>query len=470
MNHTAVAYEDPTTPTAPSPARTDAMIHREPANPYHVLVKPTGPKCNLQCEYCFYKEKEDNVYEQERKNNALNMEEALMEQFVKEYIETQSQTAGDEINFLWQGGEPTMRGLDYFKRAVELQQKHCPSGKTIQNHFQTNGILISEKWAQFFAEHNFLIGISIDGPQFVHDLYRKTLTGGGSFEKVMKGLEWLKAYNVPFNTMTVVGRHNQQLGGEVYKALRAMGSDNMQFIPLVERFDPQEHLSAPPEESQKHYKVTKWSVSENGYGHFMNAVFDEWIKEDVGKVSVQLFDVQLGIWLGQPSSLCIYSKNCGAGVVMEHNGDVYSCDHYVYPEYKLGNAYETPVDEMVNSAAQIRFGQDKFDTLPKKCRTCDYQKACYGGCPKHRFMPTQDDEMGLNYLCKSYMRFFEHAGPWIHQMAQLVRHGRSAADIMMHPDIRARREGGMTQHAGEPRRNDPCPCNSGKKFKRCCGA
>ncbi|MGY8872695.1 MAG: anaerobic sulfatase maturase [Pseudomonadales bacterium] len=444
------------------------VFHSEPATAFHVLAKPTGPKCNLNCEYCFYKEKEDNVYEQERKDNALNMDIELMEQYVHQYIQSQSTTAGNEINFLWQGGEPTMRGLAYFERAVELQQQYCPADKVINNHFQTNGILINEKWAKFFAEHKFLIGISIDGPEPIHDLYRKTLTGGGSFHKVMKGLEWLKAYKVEFNTMTVIGRHNQQQGAEVYQALRAMGSTNMQFIPLVERFDPQQHLSSPPEqEEQKHHKVTKWSVSESGYGHFMNGVFDEWIQADVGKVSVQLFDVQLGVWLGQPSSLCIYAKNCGSGVVMEHNGDVYSCDHYVYPEYKLGNAYQTPLEEMVHSPAQQKFGQDKFDTLPEKCRSCDYQKACYGGCPKHRFNETKEGEFGLNYLCKSYMRFFEHAGPWIHEIAQLVRHGRPAAHIMQHPQIKLRRTA-KQQTELVPQRNSMCPCGSGKKYKRCC--
>ncbi|MEH6627726.1 MAG: anaerobic sulfatase maturase [Motiliproteus sp.] len=445
------------------------VFHTEPVDPFHVLVKPTGPKCNLDCEYCFYKEKEDNVYEQENKSNSLNMDTELMEQYVRQYIESQDRTGANEINFLWQGGEPTMRGIAFFERAVELQQQFCPPGKTIHNHFQTNGILINERWANFFSEHGFLIGISIDGPQFVHDQYRKTLKGGGSFEKVIKGLEWLKAYNVDFNTMTVVGRHNQQLGADVYQALRAMGSTNMQFIPLVERFDPELHLSSPPTEEQKYHKVTKWSVSENGYGHFMNAVFDEWIKEDVGTVAVQLFDVQLGIWLGQSSSLCIYAKNCGGGVVMEHNGDVYSCDHYVYPEYKLGNANETPIEEMVYSATQKKFGEDKFDTLPQKCRSCDYQKACYGGCPKHRFMETESGEKGLNYLCKSYMRFFEHAGPWVHQMAELVKHHRPAADIMQHPQIRARREGLELAGQTAPQRNSLCPCGSGNKFKRCCG-
>jgi len=457
MTHSAVAIENPK----------HQVFHAQPAEPFHVLVKPTGPKCNLQCEYCFYKEKEDNVYAEQNRDNALNMDEALMEQYVQRYIESQSQAKGKEINFLWQGGEPTMRGIAFFERAVELQQKYCPPGKTIHNHFQTNGILINENWAKFFAKHNFLIGISIDGPQFVHDLYRKTLKGAGSFQKVMKGLEWLKAYNVEFNTMTVVGRHNEKLGAEVYQALRGMGSTTMQFIPLVERFDPQQHLSSPPEQdSQKYHKVTKWSVTESGYGHFMNAVFDEWIKTDVGKVSVQLFDVQLGIWLGQPSSLCIYSKNCSGGVVMEHNGDVYSCDHYVYPEYKLGNANESPIETLVNSEAQKRFSQNKFESLPDKCRSCDYQKACYGGCPKHRFNEDKDGGFGHNYLCKSYTRFFDHAGPWIHQMAQLIRHGRQAADIMMHPQIRARAAG---VHVVEPKRNEPCHCGSGKKFKRCCG-
>ncbi|WP_271270913.1 anaerobic sulfatase maturase [Aliamphritea hakodatensis] len=457
-----------TSPVEFNPANT---FHSQPATPFHVLAKPTGPKCNLQCEYCFYKEKEDNVYLEERKANSLNMDELLLEQYVPEYIRSQQHAPGREINFLWQGGEPTMRGLAYFEKAVALQKQYCPEDKVIHNHFQTNGILINEAWAQFFAEHGFLIGLSIDGPKAIHDKYRKTLKGGGSFDKVMKGLSWLKKYAVPFNTMTVIGRHNQNAGADVYRALRDMGSVNMQFIPLVERFDPQQHLSSPPEQGeQKYHKVTKWSVTEGGYGRFMNDAFDEWIKADVGKVSVQLFDVQLEIWLGKPSSLCIYTKNCGGGVVMEHNGDVYSCDHYVYPEYKLGNAYETTLESMALSAEQQAFGAAKYETLPDKCLNCDYQKACYGGCPKHRFNETRDGTYGLNYLCKSYMAFFEHAGPWIHQMAQLIRHGRSAADIMQHPQIRARREGMQVVDPGSVSRNGPCVCGSGKKFKRCCGS
>lgn len=441
--------------------------------PFHVLAKPTGPKCNLQCEYCFYKEKEDNVYLQERKANALNMDEALLEQYVVEYIHSQANTRGEVINFLWQGGEPMMRGLAYFEKAVALQQQYCPADKVIHNHFQTNGILINERWAKFFADNGFLIGISIDGPKDIHDLYRKTLKGGGSFDKVMAGLNWLKKYQVPFNTMTVVGRHNQQQGAEIYQALRDMGAESMQFIPLVERFDPQQQLASPPDQgSQKYHKVTRWSVTEAGYGRFMNAVFDEWIQRDVGRVSVQLFDVQLEIWSGKPSSLCIYTRNCGGGVVMEHNGDVYSCDHYVYPEYKLGNAFQTSLETMALSEQQQAFGKAKHETLPEQCRRCDYQKACYGGCPKHRFTETRSGEFGLNYLCKSYFSFFEHAGPWIHQMAQLIRAGRSAVDIMQHPQIRAQREGLAERPAAEskPGRNSPCHCGSGKKYKRCCGA
>ncbi len=440
------------------------------SQPFHVLAKPTGPKCNLECEYCFYKEKEDNIYLENRKANSLNMSEALLREYVAQYIKSQSSVEGPIINFLWQGGEPTMRGISFYRLAVQLQKELCPADKTIHNHFQTNGILINENWAKFFAEHDFLIGISIDGPQFIHDMYRKTLSGGGSYNKVIEGLNWLKKYKVAFNTMTVVGRHNEKLGLEVYQSLKALGSDNMQFIPLVERFDEsQNQLSGPiQDEEQKRYKVTPWSVSRQGYGHFMNAVFDEWIKHDVGAISVQLIDVQLDVWLGRPSSLCIYRKNCGSGVVMEHNGDVYSCDHFVYDKYKLGNMHEDSLDTLALSHQQQKFGEDKYDSLPNECLSCDYQKACYGGCPKHRFTATKTAETGLNYLCQSYMRFFNHAGPWIHQIAQLVRQGVPAAKIMAHPQLRVN-DGDINKRV-KVKRNDLCPCNSGKKYKHCCHA
>lgn len=454
----------------------DPMLN---TTPFHVLAKPTGPKCNLQCEYCFYKEKEDNVYAEQNQANTLNMDEALLEEYVIEYIQSQQSLTSDVIHFLWQGGEPTMRGIAYYRKAVQLQQAYCPEGKTISNHFQTNGILINEQWATFFSEHHFLIGISIDGPQFVHDMYRKTLKGAGSFNKVIKGLDWLKQYRVSFNTMTVVGKHNQHLGQEVYLALKALGAKNMQFIPLVERFDEDAALSSPPAITQpQEHHVTQWSVSQQGYGLFMNAVFDQWIEQDVGDISIQLFEVQLDIWLGQPSSLCIYTKNCGGGVVMEHNGDVYSCDHFVYPEYKLGNINEQTLQSMALSQQQAQFGRDKFEKLPQKCRDCDYQKACYGGCPKHRFIETAVEQPtgnagvdGLNYLCQSYLSFFDHAGPWIHRMAQLIRSGKSKSLIMQHPEIKARKRSRIEDKAatGKISRNSVCPCQSGKKYKRCCG-
>ena len=431
------------------------------SQPFHVLAKPTGPKCNLQCEYCFYKPKEEDVYAQEHQRNQLNMDVALLEQFVPSYIEQQADAPGD-INFLWQGGEPTMRGIGFFQRAVELQRKYCPPGRRIANHFQTNGILINQRWAEFFAEHQFLIGLSIDGPQFIHDMYRKTTSGGGSFNQVITGLEWLQRYSVPYNTMTVVGRHNQQSGGQVYETLKALGSKHMQFIPLVERFDPQQQLSAPPDASDpRQHQVTRWSVSPNGYGHFLNGVFDAWLKEDVGSVSVQLFDVLLGVWRGQPSSLCVHAKNCGAGVVMEHNGDVYSCDHYVYPEYLLGNAYQDDLAALVHGETQQQFGRDKYDTLPQQCLSCDYLKACYGGCPKHRFDTSRDGQPGLNYLCKSYRMFFDHAGPWIHRIAQLQRAGYPAEAIYQ--------QANQLNPVPSSGRNQPCHCGSGAKFKRCCG-
>ncbi len=428
-----------------------------PPRPFQVLAKATGPKCNLNCEYCFYKPKEDDVYELERK---FRMSGELLENYIRDYIDSQAGLPGREITFLWQGGEPTMRGIDFFRRAVDLQQRLCPPGKTICNHFQTNGILIDEEWAQFFAEHDFLIGISIDGPQFVHDQYRKTLKGAGSFDRVVAGLNWLKQYRVEFNTMTVVGRHNFRLGREVYDALKALGSRHMQFIPLVERITPQQRLTGPGE--QPHSQVSKWSVPESGYGHFLNAVFDRWIEQDVGSISVQMFEIQLNIRMNRPAGLCIFAPECGQGVVLEHNGDVYSCDHYVYPEYYLGNASQTPISELVQSKQQLQFGRDKYQSLPTQCRRCPHLSACYGGCPKQRFLETRSGEPGLNYLCKSYRHFFEHSGRYFDTIAALVRRGEPAARVME----MVKKEPSTLAVSG---RNSPCRCGSGKKTKQCCG-
>jgi uncharacterized protein len=428
---------------------------------FHVMTKPIGPICNLDCKYCFYLEKE-KLYPGTRN---FKMNEAVLERYVRQYIESQDVP---EVSFAWQGGEPTLMGVEFFRRAVVFQKRYCPPGRQITNAFQTNGTLLDDEWCEFLHENRFLVGISIDGPRELHDRYRVDKGGHPTFDKVLRGLSLLKQHRVEFNTLTVVNRQNSQQPLEVYRFLREHGSGFMQFIPLVERLGDAEMLAAPPsEENPAPSPVTGWSVESRTYGEFLCAIFDEWVRHDVGNVFVQLFDVQLGIWMGLPSSLCVFAEKCGRALAMEHNGDLYSCDHYVYPEYKLGNIAEKPIAELVFSPQQKKFGADKSDTLPRYCRECDVRFACNGECPKHRFLRTPDGEPGLNYLCAGFKRFFHHIDPYMRTMADLVRAGRPAAEIM--PMLEQRDRAAKAAEAWRTAtRNDPCPCGSGRKFKRCC--
>jgi uncharacterized protein len=429
---------------------------------FHVMTKPIGPICNLDCKYCFYLEKE-KLYGHGEK---WKMSDEVLEQYIKQYIEQQNVP---EISFAWQGGEPTLLGVDFFRKAVELQKKYA-NGRTIHNALQTNGTLLDDEWCELFARENFLIGLSIDGPRELHDKYRVDKQQRGSFDDVVRGLELLKKHKAEFNTLTVVNRANSQKPTEVYRFLKQIGSGYLQFIPLVERLPSQSNsllkildLAEPPapgEEVPKDSPVTAWSVEANTYGKFLCTIFDEWVRNDVGRVFVQLFDTALGNWMGMGSSLCVFAEKCGKALAMEHNGDVYSCDHYVYPRYKLGNLLNTSLGQLVNSPEQIKFGNDKLDSLPQYCRKCEVKFACNGECPKHRFMKTPDGEEGLNYLCPAYKRFFNHIDPHLRTMADLLRARQPAALIMRMFEQEKRRQVG---------RNDPCPCGSGKKFKQCCG-
>lgn len=425
------------------------------------MAKPNGPRCNLDCTYCYYLEKE-RLYPDAKK---FRMPDAVLETYIRDYIASQAGTGAPEIWFNWQGGEPTILGVEFFRRVVALERQYAPAGMPIRNALQTNGTLIDEEWAAFFKENDFLVGISIDGPREVHDRYRVDRAGRPSFDKVVAAIELLRAREVEFNTLTVVQRRNSREPKAVYRFLKEIGSTFLQFIPIVERTPDGLSLAGAPQidEDGVEYRVTPWSVLPNAYGRFLTGVFDEWIKEDVGRVFVQFFDVQLGLWMGGPSGLCWFAETCGQGLAIEHNGDLYACDHYVYPEYRLGNVAETPILELATSSEQVRFGNDKRDTLPRQCRECTYRFACNGGCPKHRFLKTKAGEAGLNYFCESYLRFFGHAGPDLRMMANLVSAGRPAADIMA---IRRRTESPRTSPPG---RNDACPCGSGKKFKQCCG-
>lgn len=418
---------------------------------FHVMTKPIGPLCNLDCTYCFYLEKEKLFPGNER----FRMRDETLEAYVRQYIEQQQ---APEIHFAWQGGEPTLMGVDFFRRVVALQRRYA-GGKKVFNALQTNGTLLDDEWGGFLREHDFLVGVSIDGPAHLHDVYRVDKARRPTFHKVMNGVETLKKHGVEFNTLTVVNRANSRHPLEVYRFLKEAGSGFMQFIPLVEREAP------TPAEFPEGACVTEWSVQAAQYGEFLCTIFDEWVRRDVGKYFVQLFDVTLGNFAGMGGGLCLFSEKCGGALAMEHNGDVFSCDHYVYPGYKLGNILNQSLGSMVSSDFQKKFGNDKSGALPAYCRRCEVRFACHGECPKHRFIKTPDGEPGLNYLCAAYKRFFRYVAPHMKIMLDLLNARRAPARIM---DIL--RPGALQPRLGEsPRRNMFCPCGSGKKYKRCCG-
>lgn len=434
--------------------------------PFHVMTKPIGPICNLDCKYCFYLEKE-KLYPDTRK---WAMPDDVLEAYISQYIESQPTS---QISFAWQGGEPTLLGVRYFRRVVELQRKYA-NGRHIDNAFQTNGTLLDDEWCEFFAQNKFLIGLSVDGPAEMHDAYRVDKQQKPTFPDVLRGLEFLKKHKCDFNTLTVVNRVNSQKPVEVYRFLKEIGSGYIQFIPLVERL-PQTRLKVlgmdlaePPVvgDEDEQVPVTSWSVRSKDYGEFLCDIFDDWVRRDVGKTFVQIFDVALGNWAGMGSSLCVFAEKCGRALAMEHNGDLYACDHYVYPRYNLGNIMNVSLGAMADSAEMKKFGDDKSDTLPNYCKKCEVRFACNGECPKHRFTLTPDGEEGLNYLCPAYKRFFNHINEPMRIMADLVRSQRPAAMIMEW--YRQKDRDAIAR--GAVNRNDPCPCGSGKKFKKCCGA
>lgn len=397
------------------------------------MTKPIGPLCNLDCRYCFYLEKQKLF----PANEPFRMSDHTLETYIRQYIEQQDIP---EIQFAWQGGEPTLLGLDFFRKVLALQARYA-CGKTITNALQTNGTLLDDHWAAFLAEHRFLVGLSLDGPARLHDTYRQDKKGRGTFAQVLAGLRLLKKHRVDFNTLTVVHRANARRPLEVYRFLRDIGSGYLQFIPLVERQPnpsaarlglglamphPQDH------EDGRHHPVTEWSVTPGQYGEFLTTIFDEWVRSDIGRTYIQLFDVTLGHWVGQSGGLCYFSEHCGTALAVEHNGDVFSCDHYVYPDHRLGNLHDHPLGDLASSDRQRHFGRQKSATLPAYCRTCDVHHLCRGECPKHRFIRTPDGQPGLNYLCSAYKRFFTHSAPAMRRMANLLRTGRAPAEIMPH--------------------------------------
>ncbi len=400
---------------------------------FHVMAKPAGSTCNLDCKYCFYLSKETLPYGP----GTGRMSDETLELFIRQYIEGNT---GESVVFSWQGGEPTLRGLDFFRRVVTLQKKHAKPGQSIENDLQTNGVLLDEEWADFLKEHRFLVGLSIDGPRELHDRLRVNKGGAPTFDKVMAAATLLRRHAVRFNTLTCVHRYNASRPLDVYRFLRReMGSTYIQFIPIVQKkgfettaphaWDPSRlPVLGSPQARPDHPDsvVTGWSVDADQYGYFLSRVFDEWRRKDLGTVLVNVFETLVAQHLGQPAQVCVFSEFCGKGVAVEHDASVYSCDHYVYPEYRLGTLQERPLAEMVFSPRQVRFGYAKSETLPRYCRECAFLKDCWGECPKNRLLRTPDGEPGLNYLCAGLKKFFKHALPEVDRIAADIRQRDSA--------------------------------------------
>lgn len=388
--------------------------------PFNVMTKPAGPFCNIDCSYCYYTEK-TGLYPDTAK---FRMPDEVLERYTRAHVAAQAAAGLNEVTFYWQGGEPTVLGIDFFRRALAVQAAHRPGGMTIRNAMQTNGTLIDADWAAFLAANGFLVGLSLDGPKTLHDRYRRDRAGRPTHDAVLRGLGHLLDSGVETNILATVHSANVIKPKEVYRFLAGLGVPWLQFIPVVERSGASGRLSGPPQiDTDAAASVTRWSVSPAAYGKFLCDVFDLWHRRDVGRISVQHFDVMLGILLGGPASLCVFAEHCGGGLALEHNGDVYACDHYVYPEYRLGNLMRDDLGDLASAPAQRAFGAMKSGSLPRQCRECRFRRACHGGCPKHRFAVTRDGEAGLNYLCAAYRRFLAHAGPRLSEIAARVATG-----------------------------------------------
>lgn len=379
------------------------------------MAKPRGAICNLDCAYCYFLSKE-KLYP----GSDFRMGDDVLEKYTRQFIESQRVP---EVTFSWQGGEPTLMGLEFFERALHFQKKYARPGMKIHNALQTNGVTLNAEWCKFFGDNKFLIGLSLDGPRQIHDGYRKDKGGQPTFERVMCGLHLLQEHKVEFNTLTTIHALNVEYPLDVYHFLRdEVKSAFMQFIPIVERDNETGY--------QQGRKVTKRSVGGRQYGEFLTVIFDEWVRRDVDRVYVQIFDAALGAWLGHPGSLCIFAPICGTALALEHNGDVYACDHYVEPKFLLGNMVETDLSALVASPQLAKFGRDKLEKLPRYCQNCAVRFACHGGCPKNRILRTPGGEPGLNYLCEGYKHFFTHIDTPMKTMAALIRQGRHPAEVI----------------------------------------
>ncbi len=448
------------------PSETTAPSASLPANSppgFHLLAKPSGSTCNIDCAYCFFLSKEA-LYP----NDKHRMSEATLDAYIRQLLESHRTP---EVTVAWQGGEPTLMKLEFFERAVELVEKYRRPDQAVQHTFQTNGLLLDDKWCAFFKKHDFLVGLSVDGPRELHDAYRRDRRGQGTFDLVMNGWRCLRDHGVDFNILCTVNAANQAHGREIYRFFRdELGAKWMQFIPIVERATAetidianQGWSDRPGRGARLLYTqtgnlVTNRTVGGEQYGRFLIDIFEEWVRRDVGRVFVQLFDVTLEAYFGR-HLLCIHAPTCGYGPALEHNGDLYTCDHFVEPGQKLGNIHATPMAELVASPQMRKFGADKRDTLTKQCQRCEVKFLCNGGCPKDRFALSRDGEPGHNYLCQGLELFFTHTRPLMQVMAQLLKRRRAPADVMAWLAAEDAKRGPY----------QPCPCGNGRKFKFCHG-
>jgi uncharacterized protein len=431
---------------------------------FHLMAKPTGAVCNLDCEYCFFLSKE-MLYPGSR----FRMAQQLQENYIRQLLEAHERAP--EVIVAWQGGEPTIMGLDFFRRSIELQRQYGRPGQRILNTLQTNGTLLDDEWGAFLKENDFLVGISIDGPREIHDNYRVSKGGKPTFDRVIRGLNYLKEHDVEWNVLTTLHAANGDHGTRVYRFLRdQLGATFIQFIPIIERTTAEAieiadagwggHVEGRPLYTQHGNFVTKRSIGAEQYGRFLIDVFEDWVRRDIGTVYVQMFDTALANWVGEPGGMCVHAETCGLQLALEHNGDLYCCDHFVEPDYLLGNITQTPMQELIASSKQVAFGTDKRDTLTQYCLDCDVRFACHGGCPKDRFASSPYGEPGQHYLCPGYKLFFHHAEAPMRAMAALLAADRAPAELMR----------AYASDDAARGRNDPCPCGSGRKWKHCHGA
>ena len=393
------------------------------AKPLYVMLKPAGAHCNLACKYCYYLEK-TKLYPTAQRHL---MSDEMLEQFTREYIEAQTM---NQVLFTWHGGEPLLRSIDFYRKALSLQQKYAGS-RRIDNVIQTNGTLLTDEWCEFFAQNHWLVGISIDGPQPDHDHYRLTAAGKPSWKKVMQGIKLLKKHGVEWNAMAVVNAYNANHPLEFYRFFKENGCQFLQFTPIVERLTRHEDGRTLASLADKdEISLSEASVAPEQWGYFLCAIFDEWVRKDVGKIFVEIFDCTLANWMGISPGICAYSKECGHAGVMEHNGDVYSCDHFVFPEYKLGNIRDHSLIDMLYGEQQQEFSRLKHSSLPRQCKECDMEFACHGECPKNRFMKDKYGDSGLNYLCPGYYHYYQHVAPYMDYMKQELMSQRPPSNIM----------------------------------------